>query len=625
LFEWKWTEIAKECERFLGPNGYGAVQVSPPNEHAVVTPPWRPWWESYQPVSYKLESRRGNRVEFADMVARCNKQGVRIYVDAVVNHMAAKPETGTGHGSGGSEYNTKATTYSGVPWSAGDFNGRDNCHSGNGEIQNYGDVQQVRNCRLVGLPDLRLSKNSVRRRVAEYFNDLISLGVAGIRIDAAKHMWPEDISAILGMTKDLSPDHGFAPGSRLFVYQEVIDMGGEPVKKEEYVGMGRVTEFRFSIVMGQLGRKQNPLKNFKNLGASWGFLKSGDAWVFVDNHDNQRGHGAGGAVVTFREPTSYKIANAFMLAFPYGFPKVMSSYTTPVGITGNNDWVGPPASHPDGAIKDVPIQPDGSCGDEWVCEHRWNVIKNMVKWRNAAADAHLANWWDNGNNQIAFSRGDKAFIAMNNEGSALDKTLSTGLPAGTYCDIISGSPTKSGCSGTTVTVGPDGFAQINVPSGNDPMVAIHVNAKSGSGGGGGEGTTSAPPKTTPSDKTTATSKTTPKTTAKTTMTPRTTTSGGTETCKDSDDGRQECGYFGIQQSGCEGKGCCWKPSSRSGVPWCYKKSGGSSGGGDTGGCNKDVYERKECGYFGIQQQECEASGCCWKPSSINGIPWCFKK
>lgn len=27
LFEWKWTDIADECERFLGPKGFGGVQV----------------------------------------------------------------------------------------------------------------------------------------------------------------------------------------------------------------------------------------------------------------------------------------------------------------------------------------------------------------------------------------------------------------------------------------------------------------------------------------------------------------------------------------------------------------------------------------------------------------------
>ena len=47
LFEWKWTDIAKECEIFLGPNGYAGVQVSPPNEHALVEHPFRPWYYSF--------------------------------------------------------------------------------------------------------------------------------------------------------------------------------------------------------------------------------------------------------------------------------------------------------------------------------------------------------------------------------------------------------------------------------------------------------------------------------------------------------------------------------------------------------------------------------------------------
>ncbi len=44
LFEWKWTDIASECERFLAPKGYAAVQISPPNEHALNDSPYRPWF-----------------------------------------------------------------------------------------------------------------------------------------------------------------------------------------------------------------------------------------------------------------------------------------------------------------------------------------------------------------------------------------------------------------------------------------------------------------------------------------------------------------------------------------------------------------------------------------------------
>lgn len=59
LFEWKWLDIANECETFLGPNGWGGIQVSPANENAVV---------ENQPMSYKLETRSGNEEEFKDVV-----------------------------------------------------------------------------------------------------------------------------------------------------------------------------------------------------------------------------------------------------------------------------------------------------------------------------------------------------------------------------------------------------------------------------------------------------------------------------------------------------------------------------------------------------------------------------
>ena len=94
LFEWSWPDVATECETFLGPKGYAAVQISPPTEHITGTQ----WWTRYQPVSYDLESRGGTRAQFIDMVNRCNAAGVEIYVDAVINHMAS----GAGTGNNGS-------------------------------------------------------------------------------------------------------------------------------------------------------------------------------------------------------------------------------------------------------------------------------------------------------------------------------------------------------------------------------------------------------------------------------------------------------------------------------------------------------------------------------------------
>src|SRR5882757_7255045 len=68
LFEWPWSSVASECTTQLGPKGFGAVQVSPPEEHVVLPGRGYPWWQDYQPVSYQLTSRRGDRAAFANMV-----------------------------------------------------------------------------------------------------------------------------------------------------------------------------------------------------------------------------------------------------------------------------------------------------------------------------------------------------------------------------------------------------------------------------------------------------------------------------------------------------------------------------------------------------------------------------
>ena len=105
-------------------------------------------------------------------------------------------------------------------------------------------------------------------------------------------------------------------------------MGGEKIKSTEYTGLGRVTEFKYGKFLGDVIRKNNgqKLKNLENFGEGWGHMSSGNALVFVDNHDNQRGHGGGGfgSILTFFESREYKIANAFMLAWPYGQVRVMS-------------------------------------------------------------------------------------------------------------------------------------------------------------------------------------------------------------------------------------------------------------------------------------------------------------
>ncbi len=436
LFEWNWQDIAQECEDYLGPKGYAAIQVSPPNEHILGDQ----WWTRYQPVSYQLESRGGNRAQFIDMVNRCKAVGVDIYVDALLNHMAA----GSGTGTAGNSFGNKNFPN----YSPQDFHST--C-----PITNYGNRWQVQNCELVGLADLDTGAPYVQETLAGYLNELIDIGVTGFRFDASKHMAVGDIQGILSKVN----------GSPL-VFQEVIDQGGEPITSNEYQGAGLVTEFKYSTQLGNVF-KAGTLASLSRFGEAWGFLPSSSAVVFVDNHDNQRGHGGAGNVITFEDGRLYDLANVFMLAYPYGYPKVMSSYD----FHGDTDAGAP----------NVPVHNNGNLecfADKWKCEHRWGYIAGGVDFRNNTADNwSTTNWWDNGNNQIAFGRGSSGFVAINKEGYNLTASLNTDMEPGKYCNVLKGeiSADTLSCSGETITVESNGNINANV--GSWDAFAIHQGAK----------------------------------------------------------------------------------------------------------------------------------------------------
>jgi alpha-amylase len=442
LFEWPWTAVAAECTNVLGPKGYGAVQVSPPEESVTVA--GHPWWEVYQPVSYQLTSRMGNRSQFASMVSTCHTAGVRVYADAVINHMTGQGNTGYG----GSTFPDKYT-YPGT-YQTQDFHHPGNpCPESDGQIHNYGSQAEVQECELVGLADLYTEHDYVRGRLAAYLNDLISLGVDGFRLDASKHMNPADIAAIKGRLS-----------TSAYLYQEVIFGAGEPVQPSQYEGNGDLLEFRYGTNLKSKFSGGN-IADLQTFGASWGMEPSNKAVAFVDNHDTQRN----GSTLTYKDGATYTLANVFELGWDYGAPNIMSSFTF-----SDND-AGPPSSG--SGMVSTPV-----CGSGWQCEHRQRAIANMVGFHNAVAGGAVGHWWSDGSNQIAFSRGSAGFVVINKEGGTLSRTFATGLPAGTYCDIIHGDANGSACSGPVVTV--DGAGNATISVGGMDAVAIDIAAR-GSG------------------------------------------------------------------------------------------------------------------------------------------------
>ncbi|MGW6917642.1 carbohydrate-binding module family 20 domain-containing protein [Kitasatospora sp. NPDC054939] len=431
LFEWRFDSVARACTDTLGPKGYGFVEVSPPQEHIQGSQ----WWTSYQPVSYRIAGRLGDRTSFKNMIDTCHAAGVKVIADAVINHMSA----GSGTGTGGTAYGKY--TYPGY-YQDWDF------HSCRSAISNYGDRGNVQNCELVNLSDLNTGSPYVQQTIAAYLNDLASLGVDGYRIDAAKHMAAGDLAAIKSKTSN----------PNAYWVQEVIYGAGEPVQPSEYTGTGDVDEFRSGTWLKSAfqGGRISDL-------AGWGsgLLPTDKARTFVDNWDTERN----GSTLTYKDGSAYTLANVFMLAHPYGSPNVYSGYA----FSGHDD--GPPNG---GTV-------NACYTDGWNCTHAWRQVANMVGFRNAVAGTAMTDWWSNGNNAIAFGRGGKGFVVINRESGQLTQTFQTSLPAGTYCDVQHGEANGSGgCTGPSYTVGADGRFTATVGAGD--AVALHVGA-TGTGSG----------------------------------------------------------------------------------------------------------------------------------------------
>jgi len=450
LWEWNWKSVARECTTVLGPAGYGAVQVAPPensiNNPNSTTP--HPWWEVYQPVDYSLNSRMGTEAEFQAMVATCRRAGVKVIVDAVINHMTGQGSTSYGGNNTFAKYN-----YPGL-YTAADFHTTPaDCPEPSNTIADFNNYLQVTDCELVGLSDLRTESESVRTTIAGYLNKLLSYGVAGFRVDAAKHIGQADLSAIvrkLNRTTD---------GRRPYIVLEVPPGGPGKLSPFAFQDQGNLLGFDFATAV-----KAAFTSNITDLtvfGEDAGLLPSERSMPFIQNHDSERD----GSTLSYKSGATNTLATEFMLAYGYGTPQVYSGF-----VFANRDD-SPPADA-NGFVTDT------DCDNGWACTHRSQGVANLVDFHNYVGTAPVRNMYDDGSNLIAFSRGSKGWIAINNHSTPQTHTFQTGLRGGSYCDVIHGTFSNSGhagsCTGPTVSVRGDGTATVTI-AGQDSVAFNAAN------------------------------------------------------------------------------------------------------------------------------------------------------
>ncbi|KAI6176962.1 nucleoprotein [Aphelenchoides bicaudatus] len=480
LFEWKHSDVAKECENFLSKYEYGAVQISPPNEHIYLEDNGDyPWYTRYQPVSYDLKSRSGNKQELQDMVSR--------WLD--LDKLLEFNGVGTS-GDNSFDGNKNSEQFPGVPFGPSDFNDI-YCDRDISDDDYRNSKYNVKTCRLAKLLDLDQGKGYVQDRIVDYLNSLVDLGFAGFRADAAKHMWPDDLKTIFDRVKNLRSDI-FGQNQRPFIVCEIIDQGGEAVNLYEYENVGRYTNFNFGAYVTQAMWRNVDISTLADLkeGFNYGNGNTNKVLNFTHpvtllpayiyqivelqhNKENNQRDMEHRSVLNYNDGIKYKMGVAYMLAWDYGYPRVMSSYYF------SNHNQGPPNTGKDNgyATSSPQFDSDDFCTKEsgWVCEHRWFEIREMVKFRHAATGTSVSDV-QRGDQMLAFARKGKGYLALRNADYDYKlNNVQTTLPAGDYCDIFTGGKKDNKCVGTKITVDKNGVSSFAIPPNSG--VAFYVDTK----------------------------------------------------------------------------------------------------------------------------------------------------
>jgi len=271
--------------------------------------------------------------------------------------------------------------------------------------------------------------------------------VAGFRIDAANHVGEPDLSQIMSKVQ---PKWRFS----------------ESHDWKDKLAVSAVTQFQYRNQLAE-ALFEGEIAKLRLIGEGTSLAPSQDAVVFAVNHDGVMTGDKNGAGIIYKQPTLYTLENVVMLALPYGYPKVTSSFFYPDGA---------PQSYP------MPVLAvhgdDGSlrCGDgmNWVCEHRWPAIANMFNWRKSAGSESITSWTLLSDNQAYFCRGPNACIIINGAQEQLAVSPTLTLPEGEYCNVIV-SDDPSQCPLTKVNGDGTTAGQVLVPP--TSTVAFHVGSK----------------------------------------------------------------------------------------------------------------------------------------------------
>lgn len=368
------------------------------------------WYYYYQPTDWKIgNSILGSRDQMQQMMDSAAKYNIKVIVDVLPNHTAFDIDA------------VSEDFYKAV-------GGRDKMYHSNGlePVRDYNDRLQCTLWGSGGLPDVNTENPDFQKYYMNFVNELIKMGVRGFRYDTAKHIGvhSDPVDTASGVKEndfwDVATGRKAVKGVKLaipydslFVYGEVLQDKNVPEK--EYADYFGQTASGYGWVLREALEKHTSngldIKGFHHEAAPEYLV------TWVESHDTYANANESAHLTDDQIRTGWVFLTARQNGTPLFFSRPAGSTrdnyygNNVLGARGNDEF-----KHPEVAA----------------------VNKFRTAMKGQKEDIRIS---DNGQ-VLLVNRGKKGAAVVNISKSANFVNLPTGLPDGTYKDVVYGKEFK---------------------------------------------------------------------------------------------------------------------------------------------------------------------------------------
>ena len=419
VWSWSFPEIGKNMKR-IADAGFTMIQTSP--VQSCFSPEGGNkkifdqtggegnWYHYYQPTDWKIGNNIvGSREQMKEMMDSAAKYNIRVIVDVLPNHTAFDVDVV-------SDDLVKAA------------GGRDKLYHSQGLLP-VRDYNNRLECTLWGsgaLPDVNTENPDFQKYYMQFVNDLLSLGVRGFRYDTAKHIGvhSDPIDTASGVKEndfwDVATGRKAVKGVKLavpydelFVYGEVLQDKNVPEK--EYADYFGQTASGFGWHLRQ-ALENNTAKDIDLV--DWRHESAPEyLTTWVESHDTYCNAHESAALTD----EQIRVGWVYITARQNGTPLFFSR---PAGSTRDNYYGNNVL---------------GACGND---EYFHPEVAAVNKFRTAMKGQREDLQKSETGQVLLVNRGKKGAAVVNISGIAAKVELPTGLPDGTYRDVVYGKEFK---------------------------------------------------------------------------------------------------------------------------------------------------------------------------------------